>query len=229
MENLNIEEVMQKGEHVKVQFLDEAAFSEKSYIKKSDALILGALKELGDRLKAAKMDEHKDIYENIDVLNANYMNNFTSSVKDNNSIKYTFGSKEELDYSDKTIKTIKKSAKRAQDIGLAEIKDLEEYNFRDKAKQFFRGIFKKPTLALKAGIEKAKSVPEKLKGATEFVENKVEGLKSKQPKNPRESLGLNHIEINHGKALERVKGEIVSKEEMEAKRAAKNQKEKIID
>ena len=136
LENLNIEEVMQKGEHVKVQFLDEATFSEKSYIKKSDALILGALKEFGDRLKDAKMDEHKDIYENIDVLNANYMKNFTSSVRNTDSIKYILDDDKD-NYSKKTFKQIKKSAKNAQNLGIAQIEGLKEMSIKDRIINWF--------------------------------------------------------------------------------------------
>lgn len=140
LENLNIEEVMQKGEHVKVQFLDEATFSEKSYIKKSDALILGALKEFGDRLKDAKMDEHKDIYENIDVLNANYMNNFTSSVRNTDSIKYILSNDDKDNYSKKTFKQIKKSAKNAQDLGIAQVEGLKEMSIKDRIMNWFAQI-----------------------------------------------------------------------------------------
>lgn len=234
--------LMQEGERVKEQFLKGAGLLEKRNIKKSDSIILGALKELGNWLKDEKIDEYKDIYQNIDVLNSNYMKNFTSYVKDTDSVKYIFGHKDEMDYSDKTLKQIKKLAKTAQDMGLAEIEGLEENNFIDMAKQFFGGMFKKPKLALQSGIDKAKSIkmPKKLEKGTKFVGKKIEALKEKASnakqkvsekisKKPRENLGLEHIEINHEQALERVTGEIVTKEEMEAKKAYNHDKEQVID
>lgn len=230
-----MEDAIAYGKQIKKDMIKQNK-AYKSEIKKMDPALLGTIKMLVDKAKDNRNAQYHQ--EQLLKIMQEYKQSFMHPSH-KTSIQYIFGSQNEINDKDKTVKELKKSAQKAEKLGIAEIEGLEPKKPRRGLMGWFekiktRRLEARETKEIRESLKRSGISAEALDRQVHFIKNPAlkkdmamgrvglneeraekmyEKMQEEKRKGSREKLGMEHIDIDHEQAKEQAEGKATTEKE----------------